>query len=145
MAYSHACNYSGMLPCFFRGRYCFLVARISRSSHILFLVSLGIMMSSIKPARHKQIMMSSIKPARHKQVQITKLIRTHKQTNRSISLSSSMWDLLCSPNQGVQTLSSYFEWCAQSVFIFLLKSWQSGRIFLVMENGSTSLYTKTVY
>ena len=38
-----------MLPCFFHGFSCFLVCNSSRSSHILSLVSLGLIISSIKP------------------------------------------------------------------------------------------------
>ena len=46
-------DYKGMLPCFFHGSSCFFVARSSKSSQILALVSCGRMMSSIKPIQKK--------------------------------------------------------------------------------------------
>ena len=44
------CPQRGMLLCFFQGRLCFLLASSSRSSQILRRVSLGEMMSSMKPS-----------------------------------------------------------------------------------------------
>ena len=51
--------YKGMLLCFFHGRSCFLVARSSRSSHILLRVSWGRMMSSINPESERATNLSS--------------------------------------------------------------------------------------